>query len=101
MAEPLNNQQVNSFWQNGFLVLENALTPEQMSALNADFASWVEDSRQHSEAYGEIMDGRPRFHLEPGHSTESPALRRVSSPVEISDVYLEVMRDNRALDAVA
>ena len=30
----------------------------------------------------------------------TPALRRIASPVEISDIYLDVMRNNRALDAL-
>jgi phytanoyl-CoA hydroxylase len=47
------------------------------------------------------MDGRPRFDLEPGHSAERPALRRVTSPIEISDAYLDVMRSSKAVDAVA
>ena len=101
MTGPLTQDQVADFRENGYLVLHDALTPEQVSALNADIAGWVEESRSHATAFGETMDGRPRFDVEPGHCAESPALRRVSSPVEISDACLEVMRDNRALDAVA
>ena len=101
MTGPLTQDQIAEFHENGYLVLRDALTAEQVGALNADIAQWVEESRKHAQAYGEIMDGRPRFDVEPGHSAESPALRRVSSPIEISDACLEVMRDNRALDAVA
>jgi ectoine hydroxylase-related dioxygenase (phytanoyl-CoA dioxygenase family) len=54
-----------------------------------------------TEPYGKTFDNRPRFDLEPGHSAERPALRRIASPVEISDTYLDVMRNNRALDALA
>ena len=89
---------VASFHDDGFLIVENAVTPDQLAALQADFSSWVEESRAETEAYGETIDGRPRFDLEPGHSSAAPALRRVSSPQEISEAYLEVMRDNRALD---
>ncbi|MEM7224900.1 MAG: phytanoyl-CoA dioxygenase family protein [Pseudomonadota bacterium] len=89
---------VKSFHDNGFLVIEEAVTPDQLAGLRADFASWIEESRGNTAAYGETIDGRPRFDLEPGHSSASPALRRVSSPQEISDAYLNVMRDNRALD---
>ena len=65
------------------------------------FEEWVEESRSHDSPYGETFDGRPRFDIEPGHSTERPALRRVASPVEVSDAYLDLMRSNPALDAVA
>ncbi len=101
MNSVLSEEQNSAFWRDGFLVQENALSPGQLDGLRTDFASWVEESRSHSTAYGEIIDGRPRFDLEPGHSAEAPGLRRVSSPIEVSDAYLEVMRDNRALDAVA
>jgi len=101
MTGPLTQDQIAEFRANGYLVLQDALTSEQVSALNADFAGWVEESRNHTGAFGKTMDGRPRFDVEPGHSAENPALRRVSSPIEISGACLEVMRDNRALDAVA
>ncbi|MGB2069687.1 MAG: phytanoyl-CoA dioxygenase family protein, partial [Candidatus Puniceispirillaceae bacterium] len=60
------------------------------------------ESRQHDSNFGEIMDGRPRFDVEPRtHSPETPALRRISSPIEVSDSYLAVTRDNAALDLTA
>ena len=65
------------------------------------FDGWVEESRSHAGPYGETFDGRPRFDVEPGHAAERPGLRRVASPIEVSPAYLEVMRDNPALDAVA
>ena len=47
------------------------------------------------------MDGRPRFDLEAGHSSESPCLRRVNAPVEISDAYLAASLESRMVDCVA
>ncbi len=82
-------------------MVENAVNPDQLSDLRRAFASWVEDSRTHQEDYGETMDDRARFSLEPGHSAEAPALRRVQSPEEVSDVYLGVMREARTVDIVA
>ncbi len=97
----LTSKQVSAYWDDGYAFLNDALTEEQLEGLNRDFNNWVDDSRQHSEPFGEILDGRARFDLEVGHSTYRPGLRRVTSPVEISDNYLAVMRDNRALDGVA
>jgi phytanoyl-CoA hydroxylase len=39
--------------------------------------------------------------VEPGHTAEAPALRRIASPTELSDNYLDVMRSSIAVDAVA
>ncbi len=92
---------LDRYWNDGYLFLPDALTPGELRALNDDFEAWKDESREQTEAYGETLDGRARFDLEPGHTAEHPALRRVASPVEVSDVYLEVMRDNAALDVVA
>ncbi|MDH3535857.1 MAG: phytanoyl-CoA dioxygenase family protein, partial [Gammaproteobacteria bacterium] len=53
------------------------------------------------QAYGEIIDGRARFDLEPGHRADKPALRRVNAPTDISEVYYRVMRDSAMTDCVA
>ncbi|MEM7093622.1 MAG: phytanoyl-CoA dioxygenase family protein [Actinomycetota bacterium] len=97
----LTQEQIDAYWNDGYLVLPGALRPEQLAALQADLAAWVDESRTHDAPYGETVDGRARFDIEPGHSAESPALRRVASPVEVSDAFLDVMRTAPAVDAVA
>lgn len=97
----LTQEQKDQFWQDGVLVVEDAVTPEQLNALRATFREWVEESKIHSEDYGETLDGRPRFDLQPGHTTDAPGLRRIQSPEEVSDVYAGVMRDARTVDICA
>ena len=82
----LNSDQIAFFVEQGYLLLENALTDAQLVALRAGFQEWVNESRQFSQSYGQTLDGRARFDLEPGHAADRPALRRVSSPIEVSDV---------------
>ena len=98
---PLDSSQVDAYWRDGYILLEDALSEVQLDALRSDFCDWVEESRDYSKSYGAQIDGRPRFSLEPGHSREQPALRRVASPLEISDACLEVMRHGRGTDAAA
>jgi len=97
----LSPPQVSFFHQHGYLMLEDAVTPATLQLMQLELAQWIEQSREHSSAYGEQIDGRPRFSLEPGHCARHPALRRIASPIELSDCYLAFMRDNPALDAVA
>jgi len=97
---PLAQEQVDVFWADGYLYLEDALTPHQLAELVADFNSWVEESRSHDTPWGTTQDNRARFDIEDDHRADKPALRRVASPVEISNAYERVMRDNRALNAV-
>jgi ectoine hydroxylase-related dioxygenase (phytanoyl-CoA dioxygenase family) len=93
--------QIDEFWRNGVLMLENAVTPAQLAGLRRDFAGWVEESRHHANSYDAIIDGRPRFDLHPDHTAAKPQLRRVNAPCDVSEAYLDVMRASRMTDAVA
>ncbi|MGC1487401.1 MAG: phytanoyl-CoA dioxygenase family protein [Albidovulum sp.] len=97
----LTKAQKDQFWRDGVLVVEDAVTPEQLANLRAVIAEWVAQSREHTEDYGDTLDGRRRFDLEPGHSAETPALRRVQSPEEVSEVFADVMRNARTVDFCA
>jgi len=97
----LTEAQQRQFWQDGFLVIENAVDADLLQAMKTDFAGWVEESRSHDTAYGDTLDGRPRFDLEPAHSAEKPGLRRVNAPVEVSDAYFQAMASSRMTDCVA
>ena len=97
----LSTEQIEFFNANGFLVVEEAVSADQLQRLRDDFAVWVEDSRSHDEAWGEIINGKPRFDVEQGHSTTTPALRRVNAPHEVSDAYFNVMADSKMTDMVA
>lgn len=97
----LSHEQMSFYFENGYLVVEDAVDARQLAALRHDFDAWVEESRRHATAYGEISDGRPRFDLELGHSAAQPALRRVNSPLEVSDAYYEAMSASRMTDLVA
>lgn len=97
----LSAEQRAFFDEQGYLLVEDALSEQQLDALRAQFAAWVEESREHSAAWGETVDGRARFDLEPGHSAARPALRRVNAPTDISEAYYAVMRDSRMTDGVA
>jgi ectoine hydroxylase-related dioxygenase (phytanoyl-CoA dioxygenase family) len=97
----LTQYQKDFFHANGYLVVEDVVSPAQLAALRADFAGWVDESRGKTAPYGEMIDGRPRFDLEPGHGPATPALRRVSSPIEVSAAYYDVMAKSRMVEAVA
>jgi ectoine hydroxylase-related dioxygenase (phytanoyl-CoA dioxygenase family) len=97
----LTPEQIGFYRENGYLVVENAVSAEQLAALRGDFDGWVAESRGHDGPYGDTLDGRPRFDLEPGHRADKPGLRRVNAPVEVSQAYYDVMADSRMTDCVA
>ncbi len=97
----LSEEQVAGFRRDGVLTVENAVTPRQLAALRRDFDAWVEASRAHDAPYGEAIDGRPRFDIQPGHTASRPALRRVQAPTEVSEAYYQAMAASRMTDMVA
>ena len=101
MKKALSNKQIDCFWENGYLTVEEAVTSSQLGKLKTELAGWVEESRNHSEPYGQpTIDGRPRFDMGLEHTAEKPALRRVNNPSDISPIYYEVMSDSRMVDMV-
>ena len=101
MAAHLTQEQIDQFWRDGVLVVEDAVDAEQLDAMRRTFDGWIEESKKHDEGYGETVDGRPRFDLEHGHSAEKPALRRVNSPAEVSPAFDDAMRNSVMTDCVA
>ena len=97
----LSDSQKEQFWNDGFLVVENAVEHDALLALQATFSDWVEQSREHKAPFGETIDGRPRFDVEPGHTAEIPGLRRINAPVEISQAYFDAMASSQMTDCVA
>ena len=97
----LGEEKIDFFRKNGYVLVEQAVSPELLGRLRADFNAWVDESRHQSAPYGETLDGRPRFDLETGHTAAKPALRRVASPIEVSAAYLEAMCAPALVQAVA
>jgi ectoine hydroxylase-related dioxygenase (phytanoyl-CoA dioxygenase family) len=97
----LTSTQINQFSANGVLLIENAITIDELAGLRVEFSRWIDESRFYSEAYGEIINGRPRFDLEQGHTQDQPALRRVASPIEIFKACENVTFGSKIWDYVA
>jgi phytanoyl-CoA hydroxylase len=97
----LSEAQKSGFWEDGVVVVESAYSAIELEPLRAQHRRWIDESRQHDGPFGEMLDGRPRFDVEPRHSARAPALRRVASPEEISDDYLQLIQGGPMLEAVA
>jgi ectoine hydroxylase-related dioxygenase (phytanoyl-CoA dioxygenase family) len=97
----LSDRQQAEFWEQGYLVVADAVDGDLLSTLQADFATWVEESRHHAEPYGDTLDGRPRFDLAAEHQPDRPCLRRVNAPIEVSEAYYRATVDSAMTDMVA
>lgn len=94
----LSTQLIDQFWQDGCLLCSDGVSAAQLAALRSDLDIWIEESRNHDGPYGQMLDGRPRFDVQPGHCAEAPALRRVASPTELSPAYLDVLQNSPMID---
>ena len=97
----LNENQIKQFQRDGVLTISGAVDPDLLENLKSEFEAWVEDSKNYDTPYGKCTDGRPRFDLEPGHSAQQPALRRVQAPTEISNAYFDAMANSKMTAMVA
>lgn len=98
----LTQAQIDQFWRDGYLTVENAVTVTQMSALKQQLTDWVEQSRAHQKPFGPAtIDDRARFDMGAEHSAEHPALRRVNNPSEISPAYYDVINNAAMVDMIA
>jgi len=97
----LSADQIAQFRRDGYLVLENAVSPESLEALRNDLDAWVQESRSQPGNWGVTADGRARFDCEAGHSAQDPRLRRVNNPAEISSAYEEALLNAPLVDAIA
>ena len=96
------NEYKEFFNENGYVHFKSAINDQTLNKMNAQLLNWIDESKKYKENYGYTIDGRHRFDLEiKTHSKQNPALRRVSSPIEISDTFLSFTWDNPALDLTA
>lgn len=100
-AGRLSEAQVESFWRDGYVVAEGAVSAAQLEMMRAGLKQWIDESRGNDTAYGETIDARPRFDLAHTHRADAPALRRVDNPPEIDSVYAEIAFDGGLVDMTA
>lgn len=77
----------------GFLIIEDVLTPEQIAQGRAVIDEFVERSRA-------VTANDAVFDLEADHTAEAPHLRRIKSPAKAHPYFDELLRGDAILDIV-
>ncbi len=90
----LSTAQREFYFENGYLLVERAVGDGLLARLRAVTAEMVEKSR-------EATRSDAVFDLEPGHSRETPRLRRLSRPDEHHPLYWEYASQSVTPDIVA
>jgi ectoine hydroxylase-related dioxygenase (phytanoyl-CoA dioxygenase family) len=87
----LTRQQIDSYHENGYLGVEGVLSADEV----ADLRRVTDEFVQLSAGVTEHTDV---FDLEPGHTPDSPKLRRLKDPVLQHDVYRQCLSHPGILD---
>lgn len=76
----LADRQVAAYHRDGYLAVTNVIDRLQIEALRAVTDEFVERSRR-------VADSGPLFDLDPRHTAERPALRRIKNPADNHPLY--------------
>ena len=76
----ISRKQQESYFDNGYLLIENAINRQTLSKLKDITAQAIDDSRQ-------VVQSDATWDLEPGHCSDNPRLRRLTSPNDYDDTY--------------
>ncbi len=80
MAAKLTQQQIDTYFEQGYLVLPNAVAPERIAEIKAEVDRMVTDAVNLTES-NDVLD------LDPSHTPEAPRVRRIKSPHANSEFF--------------
>ncbi len=89
-TDMINDAQVADYKRDGFIVVENVLSQDEVVALRRVTGELVEKARVVTE-HNNVYD------LEPGHSAREPRVRRIKAPHTQHGIYDSVMRHPNVL----
>lgn len=82
----LTSEQIRFYVDNGYLVVERALSPDWLRRVEDELARIVEGARG-LERSNEVLD------LEDSHRPDRPRVRRIREPHKVSPLFWELVRD--------
>ncbi|MGJ8605761.1 MAG: phytanoyl-CoA dioxygenase family protein [Marivita sp.] len=89
----LSAEQTQFYDENGYLLVENAVTPDQLDRLRDITTRLIEASREVSES-NEVYD------LDRGHSADNPRLTRVKLPHKRDPYFWDLIRDSKMTEVL-
>lgn len=90
----LSQEQRESYFENGYLLIEQAINDEWLKRLRDTIDEVVEETRV-------LTESDKKWDLEAGHSAENPRLRRLSSPNDHHPVFWEYASQSPIVDIVS
>lgn len=84
----LTAKQIEQYNEVGFLLIEDALTQDQLISLQQVTESLINQSKH-------VTESSETFDLDEGHSKDNPRLTRIKLPHTLDPIYWEVIRSER------
>jgi phytanoyl-CoA hydroxylase len=89
----LTSKKIDFYHENGYLGVEGVLSADEVAELRRVTEGFVQLSAS-------VTEHTDVFDLEPGHTPESPKLRRLKDPIKHHEVYKKFLHHPRILDIV-
>ncbi len=85
----LTRQQIDTYREQGFIVVENVFDSDTLVEMRAVLADWIHGARvtRHTDVYD----------LEPDHTPQSPKVRRIKQPHSLHPVFREGVKSAKLL----
>jgi ectoine hydroxylase len=87
----LSSEQVRSYEERGYLLVESAVDDDWLDRLRAASAEFVDESRSLGASNG-------RIDVEPDHTADDPRLRRLTGPTDLHPAFAEFALAGPATD---
>lgn len=89
----LTTEQIAQYNENGFILIENALSEDQLSKLQQVTADLIRQSAS-------VTESNETYDLDEGHSKNNPRLTRIKLPHTLDPIYWEVIRSERICNLI-
>lgn len=89
----LNASEKGFYEQNGYLMVEDAVSADQLSTLRAITYDFIDQARS-------ITESNDRFDLDEGHSADAPRLTRVKLPHKQHPAFWDVLTNSRMTEVL-
>lgn len=88
MPEALTKEQVEFYHENGYLMVEDAVSPEQLDRLREITYDLIDKSRH-------VTESNAIYDLDEGHSVDQPKLTRVKLPTKQHPYFWEIAKNSK------
>ncbi len=89
----LTKEQKEFYEENGYLMVEDVVDPDQLAKLQEITAEMIEASR-------ELTESDARYDLDKGHTAETPRLTRIKLPHLQNPYYWEILTKSRVTEVL-